>query len=149
MSAPFRYARILNGLSPLISRRSAISPRTRATDRLSNPQAFRFEAVLEQAGAAARERFSDTVARVGRSVAEKAPAAPRAADFRCRGAGLPGAGDQVVDGRRRDPGREPLPVVPLSGDLAADFIPVAGLERSSHGNGCVADALEAVENVLI
>ena len=59
MSAPLRYARILNGLSFLISRRSAISRRMRAIARLSNPQAFRLDAVVEQARAAARERGGD------------------------------------------------------------------------------------------
>ena len=52
MSAPLRYARILNGLSFLISRRSAISRRMRAIARLSKPQAFRLDAVVEHARAA-------------------------------------------------------------------------------------------------
>ena len=36
MSAPLRYARILNGLSPFSSSRSAISDSVRATARLSS-----------------------------------------------------------------------------------------------------------------
>src|SRR5919201_911772 len=42
MSAPLRYARILNGLSSLISRRSAISRRIRAMAALSIAVRMRF-----------------------------------------------------------------------------------------------------------
>src|ERR671918_446347 len=48
-SAPLRYARILNGLSPRSSSRSAISLRTRATARLSiDSEALGFDAEVEQ-----------------------------------------------------------------------------------------------------
>ena len=69
MSAPLRYARILNGLSSLISSRSAISRRMRAIAALSKPQAFGLDAVVEQARAAGGERRGDrrARARAGRS----------------------------------------------------------------------------------
>src|SRR6266852_5802609 len=107
MSAPLRYARILNGLSFLISRRSAISRRMRAIARLSKPEAFGLDMVVERPRAAGRERF-------GR----------RASGFRAR--------HQIVDRRRRDAGRQALAVFPLDANLPADFIPIAALERRAH-----------------
>src|ERR1700704_2866813 len=113
MSAPFRYARILNGLSLLISSRSAISRRIRAIARLSKPQTFRLDAVVEQARPAVSQGGGDRRMRLGRAVAEKTAAAARAAPL---GGSRPGrrcAGDQVVDGWRRDARRQPLAVFPF------------------------------------
>src|SRR5689334_3989011 len=122
MSAPLRYARILKGFSSLISSRSAISRRTRAMAALSNPEPFGFDAVVEQPRAAGGERLRNRRLR---------------------------ARDQRVDRRRRDAGCEPLPVVPLDGNLPPDPIPVAALERRAHRRRGVADPLEAVEDVAI
>src|SRR5215510_13715664 len=119
MSAALRYARILNGFSSLISSRSAISRRMRAIAALSKPESFRFDAVVEQAGAAVGERLCDRPAGRRRAVAEQAAAAARAADLRCRGAGRKRAVDEIVDRRRRDARREPLAVVPLDRDVPA------------------------------
>src|SRR4051812_23559365 len=105
MSAPLRYARILNGLSSLISRRSAISRSRRAMDPLSmalHAQAVAFDRVVEQAGAAVDERLSDGRARAGRSVAEETSAAARAADLGAGGAGATCARHQILDRLRRD-----------------------------------------------
>src|SRR4051794_27789773 len=110
MSAAFRYARILNGLSPLISSRSATSRRTRAIAWLSKPQTFGLDAVVEHARAAGRERLGDGRADTGRAVAEQAAAAAGAAHFRGRRARGFRAGNQIVDGRGRHAGREPLAV---------------------------------------
>src|SRR5438445_8128204 len=104
MSAPLRYARILNGLSFRISSRSAISPRTRAMPALSKAQAFRFDPELEQPRPAGRERGGDRGLRVGRPVREQAAASARAADFRGGGAGRPRADDEIVDHGRGDAG---------------------------------------------
>ena len=79
MSAPLRYARILKGLSFLISRRSAISRRIRAIARLSNPQPFHLDAVVEHARAAVGQRGGDRRPRLRRTVAEQAAPPPRAA----------------------------------------------------------------------
>src|SRR5229473_8665071 len=104
MSAPLRYARILNGLSLLISRRSAISRRMRATPRLSKPQTFDLEPIVEDAGAASRERLGDRGLRLWRAVTEEAPAAASAAHLRGGGSCSRGAPHQIVDGRRCDAG---------------------------------------------
>src|SRR5436305_9977733 len=112
MSAPFRYARILNGLSFLISRRSAISRRIRAMAGLSNPQSFGLDVVVEHARASSRERFCDAATYLGRPIAEQAAAAARATDLRRRRAGASCPGDQVLDGGGGDTGGEPLAVVP-------------------------------------
>src|SRR5438477_3898318 len=112
MSAPLRYARILKGLSFLISRRSAISRRIVAIATLSNPQAFRLDRIAEQPRAAGRERRGDRALRVGRAVANQASTAARAADLGSRRAGRDGTRDQIVDSRCRDPRRQPLAVFP-------------------------------------
>src|SRR5437899_13057414 len=87
ISAPFRYARILNGLSLLISRRSAISRRIRAIAWLSNSKAFGLDAVVQEARAAVRQRRRDRRACRGRTVAEQTAAASSAADLGRGGAG--------------------------------------------------------------
>src|SRR4051794_38108808 len=114
MSAPLRYARILNGFSFLISRRSAISPRIRAIATLSKPQTFCLDPIVEHARAAYRECAGHPVARVWRTVAEQTAAASRSTDFggsrACRG----GQTDQPVDGRRRHTRRQPLAVLPFA-----------------------------------
>src|SRR3954463_8565786 len=67
VSLALRYARILKGFSPLISRRSPISARTRAIARLStgavsggdaafHPQAVPFDGEVEETRPAGRER---------------------------------------------------------------------------------------------
>src|SRR6267143_569963 len=106
MSAPLRYARILNGLSFLISSRSAISRRIRAIATLSKPQPFHLDAVVEQARPAVGKRGGDRRMRPGRAVAEKTPAAARAAHLGGSRSGRRRAGDQVVDGWRRDARRQ-------------------------------------------
>src|SRR5437762_13174725 len=116
MSAPLRYARILKGLSFLISRRSAISRRILAIATLSNPQAFRLDLVLEQPRAPGRERRGDRALRVRRPVANQASAAARAADLGSRRAGRRGARDEIVDSGCRDARRQPLAVFPFPGD---------------------------------
>ena len=75
--------------------------------------------------------------------------AARAADLGSGRPGRPGAGDELVNRRRRDARCEPLAVVPLGGDLPADFVPVRAVERRSHGHGRIADAFEAVEDVPV
>src|SRR5215207_1202641 len=101
----------------------------RAMAALSKPQAFRFDAVLQQARAAARERLADRAPRRRWTVAEETPAAAGAAHLRRRGARCRRPFDQVVDGRGRDAGRQPLSVLPLLRDLIADFVPVAFRQR--------------------
>src|SRR5580765_6015713 len=128
MSAPLRYARILNGFSPLISRRSAVSRRTRAIAALSNPQTLGFDAIVEESGAAGRQRGGNGLPRARRAVAEEAAAAARAADLGRRRSRRLRSGDEVVDRRRCDAGREPLAVVPLGRDVPADFVPIAALQ---------------------
>src|SRR5262249_6897390 len=124
MSAPFRYARILNGLSFLISSRSAISRRIRATAWLSNPQSLGFNAAGEEVGPAAGESRADRFVRGRRTVAEEAAAAPGATHFRCGGSGRVCPGDQIVNRRGRDTGCEPFPVVPFHGNLPPDLVEV-------------------------
>src|SRR5260370_40291869 len=87
MSAPFRYARILNGLSALISRRSAISRRMRAIAGLSNAQPFDLDVVIQQARAARAQREGDRRPCRRRAVTEETAPAARAADLRRGGAG--------------------------------------------------------------
>src|ERR1051325_8572784 len=82
MSAPFRYARILNAFSFLISRRSAISRSTRAIAALSNAEAVRLEMEVQDAGAASRQGGGNRVAAVRRTVAEQTPTAAGTAYFR-------------------------------------------------------------------
>src|SRR5439155_12960507 len=112
MSAPLRYARILNGLSFLISSRSAISRRIRAIARLSKPQTFRLDAVVEQARPAVSQRGGNRRMRLGRTVAEKTPAAARSAHLGGSRSGRRRAGDQDVDGGVVAPGPSRLPVSP-------------------------------------
>src|SRR2546428_1553706 len=115
MSAPFRYARILNGLSFLISRRSAISRRMWAIARLSNSQAFDLDSVVEESRAAGRERLGDRRSCRRRTVAEETPTAARAADFRGGRAGCPRPRGEVLHGRRRPPPREAPSALPPRG----------------------------------
>src|SRR5262245_15446885 len=149
MSAPFRYARILNGFSSLISRRSAISRRMRAMAGLSNLEPFPLDPPVEHAGAASGERGGDRRLYVRWSIAEQTAAAARPADLgRCR-PGLGGAFDQLVDGWRRNTRGEALSVGPFVTNLAPDLVPVGSLEPATHRDGCVTDALEAVEHLGI
>src|SRR6185295_14360523 len=120
MSAPLRYARILNGLSVLISRRSAISRSIRAIARLSNPQAFHLDMVVEHSSASGGERRGHRRSRLRRAVTEETAAAARAADLGGRRARGGGAADQLVDRRSRNARRQPFAVVPFRGDLTPD-----------------------------
>src|SRR6266852_4469475 len=120
MSAPLRYARILNGLSSLISRRSAISRRMRAIARLSKPEAFGLDMVVERPRAAGCERFGDRGSRARRTVADQASAAARAAHLAGRRTCGFRARHQIVDRRRRDARRQALAGFPLDANLAAD-----------------------------
>src|SRR5215831_4227112 len=146
MSAPFRYARILNGLSFLISSRSAISRRMRAIWPLSNAQAFHVDVVVEHLRPAGSKRVGDRGSLLRRAVAEDAAAAAGAADLRGRGAGRRGARAERVDRRRRDAGRETLAVLPFRGDVTADCVPVLALERLPQRDRRIANPLEAVED---
>src|SRR5712692_9081060 len=149
MSAPLRYARILKGLSFLISKRSAISLRIRAMPGLSKPQALGLDPVVEHARAALGQRLDDCRARGGRAVAEQASTAARAADLGGGGAGRGRARDERLDRRRRHTGRKTLAGVPLHGDLATDFVPVIPLKGRAHGRRRVPDPLEAVEDLAV
>src|SRR5882724_10984099 len=125
MSAPLRYARILNGLSSLISRRSAISLRMRAIAALSKPEALGFDPILEQARAASGERRRHRRSGRRRAVAEQTAAPARAAELgggRTRGSR---ARDEIVNRRRGYPVRQAFPVLPFDVDLPADLVPVA------------------------
>src|SRR5687767_13274870 len=75
VSAAVRYARILKAFSPLISSRSAISPRTCAIGPLSTCEAVLLEPEREQARAAGPERVLDGRLAIRRAVAEQAAAA--------------------------------------------------------------------------
>src|SRR5688572_2900593 len=100
MSAALRYARILNGLSALISRKSAISRSTRAMATLSNPKTLGVDPVVENPRPAGHERVSNGLPRVRRAVTEKTAAAAGAADLRGRRARALRTADQIVDRRR-------------------------------------------------
>src|SRR4029079_19356448 len=149
MSAPFRSARILNVWSSLISRRSAVSRRIRAIAWLSKPQTLGFDAEVQKTRPSSGERFGDRRSRPRGAVAKQTAASPGAADFRSGGAGGGGASDQVLDGRRVATSRQPLPVVPFDGNLPADFVPIATLQRAAHRHRGVSDPLEAVEDVPV
>src|SRR5262245_11841808 len=149
MSAPFRYARILNGLSSLISRRSAVSRRMRAIAWLSKPQTFSLDAEVQKTRPAGGERFGDRLSCRRGAVAKETAASSGAANFRPSGARGGGASDEVLDGSRGDAGCQPLPVVPFDGDLSADFVPIATQQRAAHRYRGVADPLEAVEDVPV
>src|SRR5687768_9409486 len=124
VSAAVRYARILNAFSPLISSRSAISANTCATCRLSTRQSVPFDAEIEEARAATRQRVTNGVAASRRSVAEQASAAAGAAHLGGERAGGSCALDEVVDRGRRHTGRQLFTGVPLGADRVADAIPV-------------------------
>src|SRR5262245_17475903 len=149
MSAPLRYARILNGLSFLISRRSAISRRMRAIAWLSNHEPFGFEPEVQYARAAFRERSFDGRLCGRRAEGEQTPAAAGAAHLGRGRAGRRCASDQVVNRRRAYPRSEPLPVAPFLRDLNADLIPVPARQGLSHVRGGVANPLEAVEDLAV
>src|SRR5260370_27283474 len=147
MSAPFRYARILNGLSSLISSRSAISRSTRAMPALSmrvplDAEAFALDGVVEQPRTAVGQRARNRGARVRRSIAEQTPSAAGTADFGRRRARLSRPRDQAVDRRRRDARRQTLAVLPLGRDVPSYFVPVPALEGAPHRHRRVANALE-------
>src|SRR2546428_2684304 len=149
VSDAFRYARILNAFSPLISSRSAISANTRAIGWLSTCEAVALDPVVEHARAAGLERGGNGCAPGRRPVAEKTPAAARAAHFGCRRASPPGAGNQILDDRRRHARCEALPVLPFLGNGAADRVPVFDSKRRPHARRRVPDTLEAVEDVAV
>src|SRR5688572_24647604 len=148
-SAADRYARILNAFSPLISSRSAISPRARATAALSTHEAFVFEAEVQDAGAAGRERRRDRLLAVRWPVAEEAAASAGAADL--GGGGTRGAGtsNELVDEGCGDAGSQPPPVGPLLVDGRADPVPVTRDQRLAHARGGVADTLEAGKHLRV
>src|SRR5262245_5952107 len=116
ISATLRYARILNGLSPLISRRSATSSRMCAMAALSNPEAFCVDVKVQDASAALTERRGDGGSAVGRAVAEQAAATACPAYFRGRGSGCARPAHEVIDFRGGDARREPFAVFPFLGD---------------------------------
>src|SRR6187402_145347 len=149
VSAAERYARILNAFSPLISRRSAISPNTCATEALSTGEPVALERVVDQPGAALGQRLLYAGHRLGRPEAEETPATAGAAHLGGRRTGRAGPRDEIVDEGRRDAGRQPLAVLPLVGDGAAGRVPVAPDERRPHGGRRVANPLEAVEDVRV
>src|SRR5512138_2082564 len=149
VSAADRYARTLNALSSLISSRSAISPSTRETCWLSTRESVALEREVEDACAAGLQRAADGVAGVGRAVAEETAAASGAAHLGRRCPFCHGARDEIVDGWRGHSRSETLAVVPFFGDRASDLVPVAAFERAAHGDGRVADPLEAVEHVAV
>src|SRR6187401_1246591 len=132
VSAADRYALILNALSPLISRRSAISPSTSDNARLSTPEPVAFEGVVEDARATSCQCVPDRIACGRRAVAKETPAAAGAADLRGGCARSHGTCDQVVDGGRRHAWCKTLAVVPLLGDCTTHVVPVAGRQRGSH-----------------
>src|SRR5262245_31954865 len=146
MSATLRYARILNGFSPLISRRSAISPRIWAMAALSNPETFRLDVKIQDARAALSQCGGNCRPAVGRAVAEEAPAATGPADFRGGGSGRAGPAHQVIDFCGGHAGRQALPVLPFGGDLTANFVPIAPLERPAHGHRRIADSFETAQH---
>src|SRR5262245_29715852 len=149
MSAAFRYARILNGFSSLISRRSAISRRMRAIAALSNLKPFRLDAVVQHARAAGGQRLCDRGAAVGRTVAEQAPTPAGPADLGCGCARADCARNENVNCGSRHAGSEPLAVFPFDRDEAADLVPVTALDRGPQSSRSVSNALEAVEDVTI
>ena len=123
VSDALRYARILNGFSLLISRRSAISASMRAMARLSTRAhrrrracraSTRLDRKIEQAPPRLRARHESPAVRF--TDAEQAPAAvPRRRP--CPPAPALSAAASVVDLRRRDARRELLAVLPLVGDV--------------------------------
>src|SRR5262245_36294787 len=149
MSATLRYARILNGFSPLISRRSAISSRMRAMAALSNPKAFHLDVEVEHSRAALRQGGCNRRSPVRRPITEKTAAASGAAHLGRGGTGGCGAAHQFVDFRRSDAGRQTFAIFPFGGDLFSHFVPVAALERMTHGDGRVTNPFEAVEHHAI
>src|SRR6187431_1707661 len=149
ISAPLRYARILKGLSLLISRRSAISPRIRAIAKLSNPKAFRFDAIVEHPRPAAGKRFPNRFAAVRRTVAEQTASTTCTAHLGAGGAGGDRARNQLLDHRCGYPGCEPLAILPFLGNLPSDPVPVCLLQAGPHRRRGVANALETVEHIAI
>src|SRR5262245_54074 len=145
MSAAFLYARILNGLSPLISSRSATSRKTCATAGLSNPQTFGFDAVLENAGTLTRHSPGDVRLRVWGAVEENTAPSACAADLGSVGPGGGRAIHERVDVRRCDAGSQSPSIGPLDRNLSPDLVPVLPFERRPHGRSRIANALEAVE----
>src|SRR3989442_6090102 len=95
--------------------------------RLSKPQAFHLNPVVEQPRTASRERGGDRRLRVRRTVTEQAAAAAGAADLCCGRSGRAGSGRQIIDDRCRHTVRESFAVLPLVSNLTADFIPVASI----------------------
>src|SRR5262245_56619947 len=149
VSAAVRYARILKAFSPLISSRSAISANTRAIWRLSTNQSVAFDGEVEKAGPSFHKCISHRVASIGRAEADETAPAAGAADLGACRARACGAGDEVVDHRSRHSRSETLPILPLLDDRAANPIPVAAAKGGPHGDGDVADALEAVEHMTV
>src|SRR5258708_15515284 len=99
MSAPLRYARILNGLSSLISSRSAISRRMRAMDELSMPldsESVALDRVVEQARAAAGQGARNRGTGLRRPVAEETSSATSTADLGRRRARPPRPRNQIL-----------------------------------------------------
>src|SRR4029078_7885472 len=138
-----------NGLSFLISSRSAISRRMRAIAWLSNEQPLRLDFVVENPRPAGSERFGNRRAFRGGAEAEQAPAAAGAAYLGRGGADEGRPSDQRLDLPGRHAGRQALAVLPFGRDAAADRFPVAALERHAHLRGGVADPFEAVEDLAI
>src|SRR5262245_35392979 len=113
MSAPFLYARLLNGFSPFNSSRSAVSLRMRAMGRLSNAQALCLDGEIEDSGAPARQRLAHGVTIPRRAVAEEAPATTGSTDLGSgRTCGMRSR-DQAVDGGRCHARSQLLAVLPL------------------------------------
>src|SRR5919204_3463210 len=127
MSAPLRYARILNGLSLRISRRSAISRSICAIAALSKLQPFHLDPELEHPRASRGKRVSDGGSGLRRPEAEQTSATARAAHLRPRCTRGTCTQHQFVDHRRRDARRKSFAIVPLLGDLPAHLVPVASL----------------------
>ena len=150
VSAPFRYARILKGFSPLISSRSAISASTRATAMLSNPQALGLDVVVQQLRAcpppprrerrrgvtAARRRRCTPRRRPRRTFAASAPARPALAiKLSMNGVVTPGA-------RRFRFSHSAAICRPTSSQSSR----ASACRRGDRG---VADPLEAVEDLAV
>src|SRR5437667_3487439 len=121
----------------------------RATTGLSNPEAFRFDAVLENTGAGTRHRLGDVCLCAWGTIEEHAAATASAADLGGRCSGRSGPVDERVDLGCCDAGRQPPSIGPFDRNLSPDLVPIPPFERPPHGRGRVANAFEAVEDVLV
>ena len=165
VSDAFRYARILNGFSLLISSRSAISEKMRAMARfsMSHRNDARRTSATRTEPEDRRSQYGNPSTRAppdvsacrtagtsfGSTRQNRHPPPPAPHTFAARAPAAKRIGDERLDHRRRHAGCQLLARLPFEVDVRGDAGPIAAGEGVAHTARRLDDAIEALEDVAV